>query len=119
MNTYKAIFQPYARFECLALRMVRFEAPNDKLALLKAGPFYGWGCCQMEDNPDPEELQNHLNVSLEEMVETYKESNGDGCSFLFLLQNETTGEVIFEEDCVESDTVEKWNPEWIPEGVQS
>lgn len=119
MNIYKAIFQPYERFESPAPRTIRFEAPNDKLALLKAGPFYGWGCGRMEDDPDEEMLKEELNVPLEDMVEVYKQSNGDGTDFLFLLKNEDTGEVIFEDgdytDC--DDTVEEWDENWISEEI--
>ena len=121
MNIYKAVFQPYERYETPAPRTIRFEAPNDKLALLKAGPFFGWGCGRMLDleevEPDLEMLEEELNVPLETMVEVYKQSNGDGCDFLFLLQNETTGETIFEDgDYSEPVVVEDWDynlPEYL------
>ena len=118
MNTYKAIFQPCERFETSTLRSIRFKAPNNKLALLKASPSYGWGCGEMEEDPDEEELKEELNMSLKRMIEICKEFNGDGTDFLFLLKNEDTGEIIFKDgftDC--DDTVEEWDDSWIPKEI--
>ena len=118
MNTYKAIFQPYERFETSALRSIRFKAPNDKLAFLKAKPHYGWGCGEMEEDPDVEELKEELDMPLKRMIEICKEFNGDGTDFLFLLKNEDTGEIIFKDDFIDcDDTVEEWDDSWIPKEI--
>ena len=115
MNTYKIVFQRYERFESPAPTTMYFKAPNDKLAFLKANPFYAYGCGKMEENPDEEELEELLSIPLEEAIEELHESNGDGFDFLFLLKNEDTGEVIFEDgDYTESDgEVEEWDDEWL------
>ena len=118
MNTYKAIFQPYERFETSALRSIRFKAPNDKLAFLKAKPHYGWGCGEMEEDPDVEELKEELDMPLKRMIEICKEFNGDGTDFLYLLRNEDTGETIFRDGFADYDgTVEEWDDSWIPKEI--
>ena len=109
MNTYTMVFQPYD--ETPAPRVVRFKAPNDKLAFLKASPDMSWGCGKF----DPEDIENclpddYLEMSVEEMAEDLYSSNGDGGDFLYLLKNENTGEVIFQDgEYEDNDKVEEWD----------
>ena len=37
-------------------------------------------------------------VTVKEIVENLESSNGDGCDYIFLLKNETTGEILMKED---------------------
>ena len=113
MNTYKIIYQPYERFESPAPRIEHFEAPNDKLALLKADPNLGYGCGNFPKELDEDELKDILAHPIEDLVEDFKMSNGDGTDFLFLLENETTGKVIFEDgDYMEDNEVEEWDEDF-------
>jgi len=47
------------------------------------------------------------NMTAEQVIEDIAGSNGDGCDFIFLLKNLTTGEVYIEEDYSEED--EDWD----------
>ena len=114
MNTYKIIWQPYERFECPGPKTLTFEAPNDKLAFLKASPFFSYGCGNFNVE-DLEVEEDWIGEPLEDLVEMLHENNGDGFDFLFLLKNEDTGEVIFEDgDYTEQEGTELWEEE-IPE----
>ena len=113
MNTYKIVYQPYDRFESPAPRIEHFKAPNNKLALLKADPNLGYGCGKFPKELDEDELKDILAQSVEKFTENLRMCNGDGTDFLFLLENETTGKVIFRDgDYMDDDEVEEWDEDF-------
>lgn len=95
MNTYKIIYKPYDRCPMPTLTK-HFEAPDDKTAFLIADPFFGYACGAY-DPAELEEEDGYWNSPLETLKENLHTCNGDGFDFLFLLKNEDTGEIIFED----------------------
>jgi len=106
MMTYKMIFEKYERMGGSEIVSSRFEAPSDKHAILKADPWFDYGCGRY----DKEEAKELLKLSEEKLISTLSENNGDGSDFLFYLKNESTGKVLFNEmDVLEE--IEGWEEE--------
>lgn len=111
MNTYSIIYDKYDRGPSTTVS-AKFEAPNDKAALLIAHPCVSWGCGKFDINDlDDEDLANLKNETKEGLVQSITYHNGDGCDALLCLKNETTGETLYEEDYYTEDPniAESWD----------
>ena len=107
MHTYSIVYEPYERFESSAPKTKTFKAPSKKHAIIKADPNCGWGCGKWPE--EEEEVQKLLSISEEDLLNNLEMSNGDGTDYLFLLKDETTGEIIFEDEDFDEDSEEE---EW-------
>lgn len=91
-NTYRIVFIEYSRGESERIE-AEFNAPNNKLALLKASPFLG-GCGSL-DYWDEEELKEYAKMSMAEIEDRIYSNNGDGQDYLISCTNAYTKDVIF------------------------
>lgn len=94
-NTYRIVYIEYSRGESERVE-AEFNAPNNKLALLKASPFLG-GCGSL-DYWDEEELKEYARMSTAEIENMIYSSNGDGQDYLISCTNAYTKETIFRDD---------------------
>ena len=92
MNTYRIIYEAYDRGPRERVHD-SFEAEDDKTALMIAHPWVGCGCL---NEPDDEELEQYSQLTEADIVSAIDSCNGDGTDYLIYLENETTGEVLYE-----------------------
>ena len=92
MNTYRIIYEAYDRGPRKRVHN-SFEAEDDKTALMIAHPWIGCGCL---NEPDDEELEQYSRLTEDDIVSAIDSCNGDGTDYLIYLENETTGEVLYE-----------------------
>lgn len=88
---YKVSFYPYDRYGSdEGLKNASFSAKTLKDALKKLASRLGLYL-------EPEDIDEEYSDA-REALESIKDSNGDGCDYIVLFKNETTGEVYIEED---------------------
>ena len=88
---YKVSFYPYDRYGSdEGLKNASFGAKTLKDALKKLASRLGLYL-------EPEDIDEEYSDA-REALESIKDSNGDGCDYIVLFKNETTGEVYIEED---------------------
>lgn len=108
MNIYKMTYQRYERYETTPVRVERFEAPSNTMALLKAHPGFGYGCGAF----DPcflDEFDANT-ISEQSLKESIGECNGDGTDFLLKLEREDTGEVLYQDAWYEEPDLSEIDP---------
>ncbi len=88
---YKVSFYPYDRYGSdEGLKNASFNAKTLKDALKKLADRLGLYL-------EPEDIDEEYSDA-REALESIKDSNGDGCDYIVLFKNETTGEVYIEEN---------------------
>lgn len=88
-------FYPYDRYETYGLKKANISAPTLLDALKKMVGNMGLYF-------EPQDIEDEGYTS-EEIIRSIESTNGDGCDFIILLKNITTGEVYIEEDYYEDE----------------
>lgn len=92
---YRVIRQIYDRYESILIRKSAFHADNDVEALRKVMEHCMYGCEEEE-------------ISEKELVANIEATNGDGCDFIFFIQNLDTEKVLFEDGDYGVEYEENW-----------
>ena len=93
---YRVIREVYERYENGSIKKSVFYADSDAEALKKVMENCMYGCEEEE-------------ISEEELVANIEATNGDGCDFIFSIQNLDTEKVLFEDGEYE---VEDYEEDW-------
>ena len=92
MMKYAVSFMTYEIYEGSHGGCIVIEAPSDKEGLMLVEDYFGYGKFFMEMEYGKRTLDS---ISIEEVKEYLKSSNGDGCEYIVSVINLTTGEIIF------------------------
>lgn len=95
MMKYAVSFVTYERYGGGQGGCMVIEAPSDKECLMLVEDHFGYGKFFMEMEDGERTLDS---ISIEEVKEYLKCSNGDGCDCIISIINLTTGEIIFSEE---------------------
>ncbi len=89
---YAVSFMTYERYEGSHGGCIVIKASSDKECLMLVEDYFGYGKFFMEMEYGERTLDS---ISIEEVKEYLKSSNGDGCDYIVSVINLTTGEIIF------------------------
>ena len=93
-------YYPYERYTETPLKRVRITGADLRECLIKMVRNMGWGLYLSVETIEEE------NMTPEDIIESLKSTNGDGCDFINRLKNEDTGEVYIDEGWVDEE--EDW-----------
>lgn len=119
--TYKLIYETYERYEAGRIGTKTFKAKTLTDAVIKIADKLGLYIEPEEVlvNGKTKEQQAEETgydvediMTAEEAIESIKESNGDGCDFIALFKNETTGETYIDEQDALDDEDDDWDDEF-------
>lgn len=94
---YRIVYEKYLRYNQGPLKTNIFEANSDIEAIIKVIDNCGYGYydendCELGDD------DFIMPTNLEEVLEILSNSNGDGCDYVFTIQNITTNQTLLECD---------------------
>lgn len=110
MAKYKLVRDVYSRYGGGGVRTSTFTAKSDEAALCKVMDNCMYGAPEDAEGREFGE-EGYILPSKESLIDRIYDQNGDGCDYIFSLENTETGEMLVEAEDFSEEEEEDWDDE--------